>query len=198
MTFTMPKHVPACVLQNTLNDLEGWRVDALVHDERRLLVKLGTLRELTYALGQIACLLAAHFKQRETGLFAAEGVFSREVSVADLHLAVAAPDSPLGQAVLHDCFKERWPELPADDRSFMEVAAALTYLVRLVFLFRWQPLVQVEGSHAESLKRQLGEALAAFNKSGLGLHNHEVILALHDALDCCHVFATFDIEPAAA
>lgn len=198
---------PNAILQRTLDDLEGWHIFALVNEQRRVLRKLGTLREFTYALGQMACLIGANFKLRiaansgaagawQTG---ADGLFSPAVTVDELFQAVTGEDSPLVYSVLHAVFKEEWPAGAYDVvEGFKATRNAMVYLVRLVFHTRWSPMADMTGNVAVSLRRQVEAALKPFGKTGLTLHNEALLRELTSNLGYCHLMATQDVEKEAA
>jgi hypothetical protein len=183
-----------------LNGMNGRDVYALVNEDKRVLRKLGALREVAFAAGQLACLIGAMYlyRQANDGRLVqwndTKGLFATDTSVEELLQAVGQPESPLVYSVLHAAYYQSWPQHSIDFSGYKATSNGMGELARLATSPRWSPVSDMTKHTAVSVRKRFDEAHKAFAGRGVKFHNETLLRELRANLGYCHLLAVDEFE----
>lgn len=190
-------------LDNIFSQMDGLTCYALVNESRRIMRPLAPLGEVAYACGQMACLLAAHFKRRReretTGSIewvSSTDVLPRTISIDQLYHEVGQPASDTVRAALLAAWYGHWPDGSKMLSGYKSASLAMSALGRVTFQGRWNPVADLTGQTGTSLRTRLTSALKEFEACGLPLHNEQLLRTMHEYLGYCHLLAVGEVAAA--
>ncbi|MEX3983716.1 hypothetical protein AB4Y45_32560 [Paraburkholderia sp. EG287A] len=187
-------------LDAMFNDIDGLTAYALVNESTgRVMRELAPLREVAYALGQMACLVGIGFKLRLQRAFQddqwhiAPGMFE-DANINELLNAISEPESMLVYAAMYAAYEGRWPTNAYDLIGWKSTRNGMCELTRIAGSARWVFVSDATGHTASSIKKLCDAALKHADGRGVVLHNAALLHALRENLGYCHLMTAHRAE----
>jgi hypothetical protein len=189
-----------------LQFIRGQRCVAWDHRQPETkIIALGEMGDVSYAAGQMACLVAAFFKQElQRGSSAPDGIglwpsdckyFPTNITVETLFAEVGKADSPTVLGMLVETGHGFWPEKSKE--LIRGYTSAYDTMIALVDFFRFpshHPTVNLTSAQAKSMAVRVRDALKRFNAERGTLHNQPLFDTLHGLMGCSHLISAQHIE----
>ena len=188
-------------LDAMLSGIDGLTVYALVNESTgRVMREIAPLREVAYALGQIACLVGVAFKlslQRsghDDRWLIAPGMFN-DASINELLNAISEHESMLVYATMYAASEGCWPTNAYDLTGYKATRNGMCELTRIAGSANWVAVSDATGHTSQSIRKLLDAGLKQADGRGVVLHNRQLFDALRENLGYCHLLTAHRFEP---
>lgn len=170
----------------------GMQVYAMEFNHGRIVTShLGSHEDVRYALGQIACLLAAGIKLRidrhgisrmshSTRNFGewvtSHNVVPSDVTVEQLYAEIGKADSDIVLGAVYALWCNYWPEGTNVLTGVSKVTKAMSRIGDMLFMPTSYPTVSISDTGYQSLKKRVKETMKEAQHMGIYIHNEPLFL----------------------